>query len=291
MAKVLITESILQDTADAIREKTGDSGGIKPSEFAENIGDIPAGADLSEYFESTISNGDSNIGGWVNLVKKLPDNITISGTNLNYAFYGYKGTSIPAIDTSNVTSMNSTFMFCKNLTTIPSLNTSNVTNMRDCFRETKITTIPLLDTSNVTTFERAFLGCVYLTSLPLINTQNATTIYQCFNTTALVEIPQINTSRVVNMEVAFSNNSSLTTLPLLNTSKVTNMRNIVQGTNNLTDTSLDNLLQMCINATSFTETKTFKYLVGISSSSYPASRIQALPHYQDFVDAGWTIGY
>ena len=27
------------------------------------------------------------------------------------------------------------------------------------------------------------------------------------------------------------------------------------------------------------------------TTAYPTSRIQALPHYQDFLDAGWTIGY
>ena len=57
----------------------------------------------------------------------------------------------------------------------------------------------------------------------------------------------------------------------------------------LSDTSLDNILQMCINATSYTATKTLNH-IGIYLDTYPASRIQALPHYQDFLDAGWTIG-
>ena len=30
---------------------------------------------------------------------------------------------------------------------------------------------------------------------------------------------------------------------------------------------------------------------GFTSANYPATRIQALPHYQDFVSAGWSIGY
>lgn len=44
MTKVLITESILQDTADAIREKGGTSAPMKPSEFAKNIENLPSPA-------------------------------------------------------------------------------------------------------------------------------------------------------------------------------------------------------------------------------------------------------
>lgn len=60
--------------------------------------------------------------------------------------------------------------------------------------------------------------------------------------------------------------------------------------NKLTDASLDNILQMCINATSYTETKTLAEL-GLSNYRASVSRVEALPHYQDFLNAGWTIGY
>ena len=58
----------------------------------------------------------------------------------------------------------------------------------------------------------------------------------------------------------------------------------------LTDKSIDNILKMCINAISYSGVKTLQIL-GFSSNDYPASRIQELPSYQDFIDAGWTIGY
>ena len=58
--------------------------------------------------------------------------------------------------------------------------------------------------------------------------------------------------------------------------------------NKLTDTSIDNILQFCI--TSKRKNGTLKYL-GFNSNAYPINRIEALPHYQDFLDAGWTIGY
>jgi hypothetical protein len=47
---------------------------------------------------------------------------------------------------------------------------------------------------------------------------------------------------------------------------------------------------MCINATSYTGTKTFSKF-GFNSGYYAASKIQSLPSYQDFITAGWTIGY
>ena len=60
---------------------------------------------------------------------------------------------------------------------------------------------------------------------------------------------------------------------------------------NLTDTSLDNLLQMCINSNVTSSTRKNLNDVGLTATDYPVSRIQALPHYQDFINAGWTIGY
>jgi hypothetical protein len=87
--------------------------------------------------------------------------------------------------------------------------------------------------------------------------------------------------------------ANLTTVPVLDASKLKNtnyFNSMFSSCSNLTDTSLDNILQICISATQFTGTKQLTTL-GFTSTNYPASRIQALPHYQDFIDAGWTIGY
>ena len=177
-------------------------------------------------------------------------------------------TNIGSIDTSNMTNMANMFQYCSNLTTIPLLDTSSVTNMGNMFYYcSNLTTIPLLDTSKVTSMAGMFYYCSNLTS-----------------------IPQLNTSSVTSMIQMFQYCSNLTTIPLLDTSSVTNMGNMFQHASNLSDTSLDNILQMCISAVSYTGTKTLARL-GLTATYYPASRIQALPHYQDFIDAGWTIGY
>ena len=86
----------------------------------------------------------------------------------------------------------------------------------------------------------------------------------------------------------FKNCSKLTTIPLLDTNKVTYMQNMFFGCTNLTDESLNNILAMCTNATSYTNTKTLKY-IGLTSDQ--ANRCKILSNYSAFTSAGWTTGY
>lgn len=112
----------------------------------------------------------------------------------------------------------------------------------------------------------------------------------CFARFQGTELPLLDTSNVTNMQNAFYSCSYLETIPVYNTSKVTNLTNAFNLSTKFSDQTLDNILQMCINATSYTGTKTL-YEVGLRSMYYPVNKIQALPHYQDFISAGWTIGY
>ena len=58
------------------------------------------------------------------------------------------------------------FYSCKSLTTIPQLDTSNVTNMSYMFYNClSLTSIPQLDTSNVTDMEFMFYSCTNLTEV------------------------------------------------------------------------------------------------------------------------------
>ena len=175
--------------------------------------------------------------------------------------------TIDPLDTSNMTNMSNMFNGCNHLVSIPQLNTSKVNNMKNMFsRCMAITTIPLLDTSNVTNMNNMFGGCTQLTS-----------------------IPQLNTSKVNNMSGMFSNCEYLTTIPLLDTSNVTNMSNMFITSPKLSNESLNNILQMCINAVKIASSnKTLKY-IGLSSTQ--ATTCQGLSNYQAFLDAGWTKGY
>ena len=129
-----------------------------------------------------------------------------------------------------------------------------------------IKTIDPLDTSNMTNMSNMFNGCNHL-----------------------VSIPQLNTSKVNNMSGMFSNCEYLTTIPLLDTSNVTNMSNMFITSPKLSNESLNNILQMCINAVKIASSnKTLKY-IGLSSTQ--ATTCQGLSNYQAFLDAGWTKGY
>ena len=134
-----------------------------------------------------------------------------------------------------------------------------------------------------------FNGDKKLVWFPLVDTSNVTNMSSMFNNcTSLKEIPQLNTSNVTNMSYMFYYCTSLEEIPQFDTSNVRNMSYMLSSCNNLTDTSIDNILQFCI--TSKKENGTLQYL-GFNSNVYPVNRIKALPHYQDFLDAGWTIGY
>lgn len=245
MGKVLITESILQDTADAIREKAGTVDTMKPSEFAENIENIPS-------------------------------------SGLDWSALGYSGTP------DGITEIYNYAVGIKE-------NWKNVSDLTEKFKyDDKLAIMPLVDTSNATTMYSMFSNCRGLHEVPLLNMENVTnTEYMFQNCSALTTIPLLNTSNSTSMRAMFSGCANLTTIPVLDTSSLTgtNVFSVTfQNCNNLTDTSLDNILQMCINATSYRATKTLARL-GFNSTNYPVSRIEALPHYQDFTTAGWTIGY
>lgn len=276
-------------------------------------------SDIGDYFDNTITSSNNNIYGWVRLIKKLPSTpITVTTTYWAYLFARFRGTTfpefsndslkptdissmfveclnitdVPLFDTSNVTNMSLTFSGCTNLVNIPLYNTSNVTDMSYTFNGcSELETIPSFNTSNVTNMGSMFSGCTSLTSVPLLNTSKVNRMDSMFNRcTKLEEIPLFDTSNVTNMSSMFNSCPKLKTIPLLDTSSVTTFGYMLNGCNSLTDASLDNILQMCINASSYNGTKKLTQFQ-LPRNYYPASRIQALPHYQDFIDAGWTIGY
>ena len=146
------------------------------------------------------------------------------------------------------------------------LDTSKITDMSYMFMDCKnITTIPLLDTSNVTNMHYMFYGCTNLTTIPLLDT-----------------------SKVTDMSQMFRSCTNLITIPLLDTSKVKTMSWMFYDCTNLADESLNNILLMCANATSYTDTKT---LEDIALTSEQATKCTTLSNYSTFTAAGWTTGY
>ena len=158
-------------------------------------------------------------------------------------------------------------------------------------KDTKLTIMPLVDTSNAVNMTSMFNQCSNLKSIPLLNTANVTNMYSMFNQcTSLVSVPAFNMENVTETYTMFARCSNLVDVPVFNLKNVTNIYNMYTGCSKLSDDSLDNILQSCIGMTLYSGTKTLARM-GFTSGYYPVSRIEVLPHYQDFINAGWTIGY
>lgn len=153
---------------------------------------------------------------------------------------------------------------------------------------THLMIIPLIDTSSAVNMQGMFSSC-NLDEVPLLNTSNVTNMSYMFDTNGFIyEIPQFDTSKVTNMRGMLQGNMMLETVPVFDTSIVTDFTDMFSGCRNLSDESLNNIMQMCINATSYTGTKTLKEL-GLTSEY--ATKCQTLSNWSSFAEASWTTGY
>lgn len=170
---------------------------------------------------------------------------------------------------------------------------STVTNLTSEFAgDTNLKYMPLVDTSNVSNMRYMFNGCTLLQNVPLFNTINVNNMYGMFSgCVALKNVPLFDTSEVTTMRNMFSNCTSLISVPQFNTDSIntsTSFGGMFSYCNNLSNESLNNILAMCKNATSYTGTKTLKY-IGLSSAQ--ATTCQSLSNWSAFTSAGWTTGY
>lgn len=110
----------------------------------------------------------------------------------------------------------------------------------------------------------------------------------------LVTATWFDTAQITDMRSMFNGCSALVDVPVYDTSHLGTdnkyMEYMFTNCYNLSDASLDNVLQMCINAPANMPGRNLGVL-GFVSNKYPASRIEALPHYNDFISANWSIGY
>ena len=187
------------------------------------------------------------------------------GSDLNWSALGFSGEPTQVVNTKN--QISSDYDYAKEIKDTWVL----ATNLDSKFYNNKtISYMPTVDTSTATDMKSMFWGC-----------------------SNLYGIAPLDTSNVANMMEMCKNCSNLIDFPLIDASKLTSdskKSNMFQNCSKLSDTSLDNILQMCVGMTSLVSTAT-KTLASIGISSTYVSRIEALPHYQASLDAGWTIGY
>lgn len=153
-----------------------------------------------------------------------------------------------------------------NVQAVSQMNAKVLTNAGSYFEiKNLIVELPTIDFSNITVLSNAFSNFATLKKVTLTGTNNVTNLFHCFYfCNDLEDINVFNTSSVGNFNASFT------------------------GCNSLTNESLNNIMEMCINANSYEGTKT---LLQLGLSSDQATRCQGLSNYQAFISAGWTTGY
>lgn len=129
-----------------------------------------------------------------------------------------------------------------------------------------------------------------VTEIGDIDTSKFTNLTNFFkNCQNLKTAPNIDLSKIISLDNLFTNCYVLENVPIYDVSKALTMSSMFSNCYALSDTSLDNILQMCIGATRYGGTKTL-YAIGLRKTYYTNEKIQSLPHYNDFITAGWTTG-
>lgn len=214
MGKVLVSESNLENIAEAIRDKNGTENTYTPSQMSSAITNLPKFAPVGMTFR-----GCTYI------------------TNLQ----------LDNIDFSNVDSLEYMFFQCSNLTNVSMNNwkTSTIKNFTRLFSESGITTADLssLDVSNATDLSQLFSGSQNLVSVDLGDMSNASknttlqgTFYNCNRLAIINGITTMNVSNVDRLSYLFHGCTSLpTTLDLSNwqNNKVTTTNYMFNGCTSL----------------------------------------------------------
>lgn len=268
MAKGLVTNTYLTNIGNAIRTKLGVQTTYTPSQMAAAIESIPTGG--------------SNV---IDLT---------TGVKFAYSTFSALPSQIANADWSDAVDGRYMFYYCDQLTSFPEIDTSSFNTMSYMFyRCSSLTSIPLLDTGNVTAMGDTFYGCSALTSIPQFNTSKVYTMNGTFQgCTSITSVPLLDTSSVTSMSSLFNGCTNLATVPQLNTAKVTGsgMSSMFKNCSSLSNTSLNNILAMCIAAVKITNVN-YMTLKSIGLSSGQALTCEGLSNWSAFLAAGWTSGY
>ena len=173
---------------------------------------------------------------------------------------------------SSLTSLNSMFYNNKTLRYMPLVDTSNVRSLNSTWESSNVIEIPLLDTSNVSGWVSTFSNCTQLTKIPSLDMSKATYV-----------------SSNAGIKQTFYYCSNLKDVPVLDVSNATQLDRMFENCSKLSNESLNNIMQMCINSkVAYAGYKTLK-AVGLSSAQ--ATTCQSLSNWDAFVAAGWSSGY
>jgi hypothetical protein len=188
-----------------------ENGSYDVTNYASANVNVPTGE--SEYFTETIKPQlQNNYPGFLESIKKLPDNLIVEGDSCYYMFAYFPTNNLPQMDTSNVVNMERMFWKASGLTNVNfPYNLSNVTNLVHAFNScsnmesisftgnaNKVTSINsiLSGCSKLTTVNFSFLSEAPLTNVGLI-------FYHCSKLTD-IDLSILNANLVTNVQSMFS---------------------------------------------------------------------------------------
>ena len=273
--------------------------------------------DMSKIkFKSTLNSVTSLFSNCAKL--ETVTNIDFSGTNINNYINLFNGCTslsdnIQIQESNNMYNCFAMFMNCTNFKNIPNINYNNIQYCADWmfYSCTNITTINNLNLSKVNSFDYGFTNCTNLTTVSNLNLYNVskansifknctnlttinnfifnkinTSLYSTFQgCTNLINAPSMEINNCINIRDIFRNCINLVNIPIYNTSKINICSNFVNGCPNLSNDSLNNILQMCAYMNC---TYNLSY-IGLTEDQ--ANICMNLSNYQNFINAGWTTGY
>lgn len=160
---------ILNDAASVIfngREPEVWLGGTPPVKVwpSHNVVDIALGNGFAarDQFRAALTARGMDFA----TVTELPFDINLTGSGgTTHLFQGCRAlTSIPPLNTVNVTNMNGMFQDCNSLATVPPLDTRNVTNAPSVFAYCRsLTSVPTMNAAKMTNVNNMFYDCFALT--------------------------------------------------------------------------------------------------------------------------------
>lgn len=316
MANKLYNESSVEAIADAIRAVSGSTDTYKIGEMAAAVAGISTGlnwADLGYDTTGPNKGTPAEVVNGFNYAKTVAEeytaastyitdkdllfwpNIDITGRNSYQQMFDRSCLlHIDPITLGNAEeplTISTNYMFKETL--IEEIEISSVLNntqaaaFNTTFLDCKRLKKAQINCPATTSIDSMFEGCRSLTTVNVFNTNAVTSTRYVFkNCTSLVTAPALNFGNSTQFNELFNGCTLLANVPVYDTAKCTNFTSMFNNCPALTDTSLDNILVMCINATVYTGNKKLSQL-GIANTY--DTRIQALEHYQDFLDAGWII--
>lgn len=304
----LYEENSVRAIANAIRAVSGSTNTYNIGEMAAAVAGISTGLDWGELGYSTTP---AEVVNGFNYAKQVMENYTPASTyanDTNLLFwpdidiserFNYQGmfngsallhcnsvTLGEETPTGTITTNNMFYGTNIEYITVNSVNNIPV-NYNATFQNCKRLKTAQINTPADASIEHMFEGCSSLTSINSFNTSTVNNMRYVFKgCSSLITAPELDTGNSTLFNEMFNGCSLLENVPIYDTAKVTNFTSMFNQCPALSDTSLDNILVMCINATAYTGNKKLSQL-GIATTY--DTRITGLTHYNNFIDAGWII--